>query len=148
MYRNVKYPVKTKWVYEHIYGNDISWNTVYRELLELLHELRKKGKKDWKSIKEEFIQVYVNVLLFLHKHTGINTPMYGGDSCIQEFVERLLVWEFILSKYNKKFNIDYFRDGTNWKRPEKVVSILSKASVFISRDEAISLIRELESQGW
>lgn len=142
---NVKYPVKCSWVYEHVYGGDISFSTLKREFIELLVEvwnLRPKG------IHEEFLQVYVNLLLYLYKHIGLDVPIYGGKPCIHTYVERLKTWEYILNKYDRVLNVRLFKDGNNWRKPEKLIRILSHVGVFMCEEKALWLIDHLEDKGF
>lgn len=141
IYESVTYPVSCNWVYTNIYGNDIDFSTFKREFIELLEAIYHLNGKE---IKKEFIQVYTNGLLLLHKHTGLNIPMFGCKSCIEDFVDRLKVWEYAFKKYEKTMKLSYFREGNNWKRPEKVISILGKGNVDISLQEALQLIKEME----
>lgn len=143
VYLNIKYPLKCDWVFKHVYGSDISKDTIYRESIELWDEVKMFNIP---GIQEEFIQVYMNVFLYLYKyfsHWGFNPTLWGCKGCIQDFVDRIVVWHYVLRKYSKPFSFDYFREGNNWKKPSKVQCVLSKAGVSISLDEATSLVEEL-----
>lgn len=133
-----QFPTNSKWVYENFWSGDVTVENLIGEVKEVF------TAKSIPEAIEEIKQVVLYTTLLAYKHTGLSFILYGLDSTFVEDIERIKVWEKILSLYGKEVSMSLFSEGNNWRRPHKVKYVLSRLGVDIPLEAAQLIINHFE----
>lgn len=120
----------------------------YGEFQEFIEALK---LKEWKEAKYELSQVCLYVLIltsYALEKVGINlNPEVPNWMPWEDDYKRMQVWKRILAisgAPKQLLNLEWFNEGNNWRRPHKVMYVLSQAGLHITEEEAQELINQVE----
>jgi hypothetical protein len=98
---------------------------------------------DWKGMWYEITQVILYIIILLHYSYKLDILLPKWLPWEEDY-KRLRIWKRILKKvgYTGSINNEWFNRGNNWKRPDKIVYVLSKAGYGITEEMAQKIIME------
>ena len=106
------------------------------EVDEFVQELE-AGNVD--GINEELQDVLFGAQMLASGRVGDNRQILGADDKIAEFIRRVQVAQQMFDSKNVPFNVDYLSGGSNFKKPEKIISAFNAAGVDLDLSEAEKL---------
>lgn len=123
---------------------------VYGELLEFIEAIIHFRLKE---ALYELRQVCLYLLIFtsyvLERVSIKFNPSIPNWMPWRDDYKRIEVWKKILHishATNQTLNLEWFNKGNNWRRPSKVVYVLSQAGLYIDEKEAKRLIKLVEEE--
>lgn len=110
----------TKYFIKHVRAAPITLWNVFDEMNELCEELL---KGDLKEARNEYDDVMGLFLIWLTQITRINLTfrILTGKASVERWYKRQRVWKGIFVKHGLTFRNDLVKNGSNYKRREKII---------------------------
>lgn len=92
----------------------------------------------------ELSDMFLMATVMLYQKTGVDLPLYLGRRSFRKLQQRFDVWCTLFNSIGIVFKKEYYIDGANYKRPEKVVRALDnyqrKTKHNLTRSQVITVM--------